>query len=141
MAGEDVQVITLVPVSLDIVLTVRVAPGHQRGDVKRALADVFTAGDRAGGGPGFFHPDALAFGRPVYLSQVVAAAMGVHGVLWVDSDDTPPKPNRFQRWGRPAAGERAAGRIPMGPLEVPRCLSDPSLPEHGRIDFVLEGGS
>jgi hypothetical protein len=71
----------------------------------------------------------------------VAAAMGVHGVLWVDSDDTPPKPNRFQRWGRPAAGERAAGRIPMGPLEVPRCLSDPSLPEHGRIDFVLEGGS
>ncbi|MBO3749200.1 putative baseplate assembly protein [Streptosporangiaceae bacterium NEAU-GS5] len=141
MAGEDVQVIALAPVSLDIVLTVHVAPGHAAGAVKRALIDVFTAGTRADGAPGFFHPDGLGFGRPVYLSRVVAAAMGVPGVRWVDADDTAPKPNRFRRWGRPAAGERAAGRIPMGPLEVPRCLSDPSLPEHGRIEFLMAGGS
>ncbi|MEW9529292.1 baseplate J/gp47 family protein [Microbispora sp. NPDC049125] len=141
MAGEDVRVTALVPVSLDIVLTVRVAPGHLPGEVKRALVEVFTAGDRADGTPGFFHPLAMTFGEPVYLSRVVAAAMAVRGVLWVDADDTPPKRNRFQRWGRPAEGERAAGRIAIGPHEVARCLSDPSLPEHGRIDFLMEGGS
>ena len=60
--------------------------------------------------------------------------MAVDGVGWVDSEG-PGKPNRFQRWGRPAAGERAAGRISMERLEVARCDSDPSLPENGRIEL------
>ena len=67
--------------------------------------------------------------------------MGVHGVLWIDTDDTPPKPHRFGRWGHPPDGELRQGRIPIGPHEVARCLSDPNLPEHGRIDFIVEGGS
>ncbi|MER6556446.1 baseplate J/gp47 family protein [Streptomyces sp. NPDC001027] len=141
MAGEDVRVAAAVPVALDIVITVQVAPGHPRGEVKRALQDVFTAGQRSDGTPGFFHPDRFDLGAPVHLSQVVEAAMGAHGVLWVDTDDTPPKPNRFGRWGRPPAGEIRQGRIPIGRHEVARCLSDPSLPEHGLIDFVMEGGS
>ncbi|WP_053740158.1 baseplate J/gp47 family protein [Streptomyces sp. NRRL WC-3618] len=141
MAGEDVRVTAAVPVALDIVITVRVAPGHPRGEVKRVLQDVFTAGQRSDGTPGFFHPDRFALGAPVHLSQVVEAAMGVHGVLWVDTDDTPPKPNRFRRWGHPPAGELRQGRIPIGPHEVARCLSDPGLPEHGLIDFIMEGGS
>jgi hypothetical protein len=140
MAGEDVRVTAAVPVSLDIVLTVHVAPGHLRGEVKQALRDVFTAGTRADGSPGYFHPGRFAFAQPVHLSPLVAAAMGVPGVLWVGTDTTPPQPGRFQRWGRPAAREREEGRIPMGRYEVARCQSDPSLPEHGRIDFVMEGG-
>lgn len=141
MAGEDVRVTAAVPVALDIVITVRVAPGHPRGEVKRALQDAFTAGQRSDGTPGFFHPDRFALGAPVHLSQVVEAAMSVHGVLWIDTDDTPPKPHRFGRWGHPPDGEPRQGRIPIGPHEVARCLSDPNLPEHGRIDFVMEGGS
>ncbi|MEV4859203.1 baseplate J/gp47 family protein [Streptomyces ossamyceticus] len=134
MAGEDVRVTAAVPVALDIVITVRVAPGHPRGEVKRILQDVFTAGQRSDGTPGFFHPDRFALGAPVHLSQVVEAAMGVHGVLWID-------PDRFGRWGQPPAGEPRPGRISIGPHEVARCPSDPHLPEHGRIDFIMEGGS
>jgi hypothetical protein len=140
MAGYDVEVDAPVFVSLDIVLTVCVVHGHFRGTVKRALVDVFSAGDLPDGRRGFFHPDNLTFAQPVYLSQVVAMAMSVDGVAWVDTEETPDKPNRFGRWGRPAAGERAAGRIAMGRLEVPRCDSDPNEPENGRIDFVMEGG-
>jgi hypothetical protein len=76
----------------------------------------------------------------VYLSRVVATAMSVDGVDWVDSEVSRDKPNLFQRWGRPPAGERAAGRIPMGRLEIARCDSDPNEPENGRIDFVMVGG-
>ncbi|HEU4421772.1 MAG TPA: putative baseplate assembly protein [Pilimelia sp.] len=149
MAGYDVEVDAPIFVPLDIVLTVCVAPGYFRANVKRALLDAFSARDlpdgrplaaRASGVRGFFHPDNFTFAQPVYLSRVVAAAMSVDGVAWVDSEVTKDKPNRFQRWGRLPAGEREAGRIPMGRLEIARCDSDPNQPENGRIDFVMAGG-
>nr|MDT0659422.1 putative baseplate assembly protein [Micromonospora sp. DSM 115978] len=140
MAGVDVEVEAPVFVPLDIVLTICVTPGHLRATVKRSLADLFSAGPLPGGRRGYFHPDNLTFGQPVHLSPIIATAMSVDGVSWVDSELAPDKPNRFQRWGRPPAGERAAGRIPLGRLEVARCDSDPDRPEHGRIEFVMEGG-
>ncbi|MGH3990831.1 MAG: hypothetical protein ACRDSN_00025, partial [Pseudonocardiaceae bacterium] len=140
MAGYDVEVDAPVFVPLDIVLTICVAPGYFRGNVQRALVDMFSARDLPDGRRGFFHPDSFTFAQPVYLSQVVATAMSVDGVAWVDTEEAADKPNRFRRWGRPAAGERAAGRIALGRLEVARCDSDPNEPENGRIDFVMEGG-
>lgn len=141
MAGYDVEVDAPIFVPLDIVLTVCVAPGYLRATVKRSLLEVFSARDLPDGRRGFFHPDKLTFAQPVYLSRVLAAAMSVDGVNWVDSEVSGDKPNRFQRWGRPSAGERAAGRIAMGRLEVARCDSDPNEPENGRIDFLMTGGS
>jgi hypothetical protein len=108
--------------------------------VKRALLDRFSARDLPGGGRGFFHPDNFTFAQPVHLSAVVAAAMAVDGVRWVETQPGPDRPNKFQRWGQPAAGEHAAGRIAMGRLEVARCDSDPNEPENGRIEFVVTGG-
>jgi hypothetical protein len=140
LAGGDVEVNAPIPVSLDIVLTVCVEPGQLRSAVRRALADRFSARDLPGGGRGFFHPDNFTFAQPVYLSAVVAAAMAIDGVRWVQTAAGPGEPNRFRRWGEPAAGELEAGRIPMQRLEVARCESDPSRPEHGRIDFVRAGG-
>jgi hypothetical protein len=61
-------------------------------------------------------------------------------VHWVDVDPTPPKPNRFQRWGEQAHGEIAAGRIAMGRLEIARLDNDPNRPENGRIEFFMQGG-
>jgi predicted phage baseplate assembly protein len=140
MAGVDVAVDAPIPVPLDIVLTVCVERGQLRSAVQRALNDRFSARDLPGGGRGFFHPDNVTFAQPVYLSAVVAAAMAVDGVRWVETAEGPGKPNRFRRWGRPSEGEHAAGQIPMQRLEVARCDSDPDQPENGRIAFAMVGG-
>ena len=133
LAGHDVAVDSPRFVPLDLLLRVCVAPGFFRADVERALLEVFGSGGGGARPRGFFHPDLLTFGQPIHLSAVVAAAMEVAGVQWV-------RPVRFQRWGRPAAGELAAGRITFGRLEIARLDNDPSLPENGRIDFDMEGG-
>jgi predicted phage baseplate assembly protein len=140
MAGYDVEVDAPVFVPLDIVFTVCVEPGYVRAAVKQALLRVFSNQDLPDGGRGFFHPDNFTFAQSVYLSRIVAAAMAVDGVSWVDTSVGPDSPHRFQRWGRESAGERAAGRITLRRLEVARCDSDPNEPENGRIDFLMAGG-
>jgi hypothetical protein len=69
-------------------------------------------------------------------------------VKWVDTNDTPsivdgaaaPSPNHFQRWGQAPQNETAAGKISMARLEIARLDNDPSEPENGRIQFIMEGG-
>jgi predicted phage baseplate assembly protein len=133
MAGGDVEVTAPAFVPVDILLDVRILPGHFRGTVRQALADRFSTRTLPGGGRGFFHPDNFTFAQPVYLSAVVSAAMSVAGVRDVTV-------RRFQRWGQPASGELAAGQITMDRLEVARCDSEPGDPAGGRADFELAGG-
>ncbi len=140
LAGHDLEIDGPRFVPLEIVLTVCVAPGYFRDQVKEALLEVFSNRDLPDGRRGFFHPDRFTFGQPVHLSPIVAAAMDVPGVQWVDAEETPAKPNRFRRWGEPSHGEAAQGRIPMGRLEIARLDNDPSRPENGKIDFVMVGG-
>jgi predicted phage baseplate assembly protein len=140
LAGYDLQVEPPVFVPLDIAFTVCVSPGYFRSNVERALYDTFSNRVLANGRLGFFHPDNFTFGQPVYLSRIVAVAMAVPGVHWVDTDDTPPKPNHFQRWGQAPNGETAAGEIDFARLEIARLDNDPNQPENGKIEFFMEGG-
>ncbi len=133
LAGHDVEIDTARYVALDIALHVCAAPGYRGADVERRLLDAFGAGVRADGAPGFFHPDRLSFGEPVYLSALVAAAMAVPGVAYVT-------PLRFQRLGRDAAGEIDAGRIDIARLEIARLDNDPNAPERGRLRFEVDAG-
>ncbi len=133
MAGGDVVVQPPVYVPVDIELTVCVAAGYFRGTVKAALIQAFSTRDLPGGGRGFFHPGNFTFAQPVYLSAVVAAAMAVAGVAWVEVVT-------FQRSGQPAAGELAAGLIAMDRLEVARCDSEAADSAAGRISFTMTGG-
>jgi hypothetical protein len=140
LAAYDIEVSPPIYVPLDIAFTVCVAPGYFQSDVAGVLFDVFSDRVLSDGRLGFFHPDNFTFGRPVYLSQVVATAMQVPGVLWVDTNDIPPKPNRFKRWGQASRGETAAGRIKLERLEIARLSNDPNQPENGKIEFYTEGG-
>jgi hypothetical protein len=140
MAGEDLVVDTPLFISLDLEFSICVKPGYYGSQVKQDLLRLFSNQDLPDGRRGFFHPDNLTFGQPVYLSQIIALAMSVAGVQWVDAEDTPGKANRFRRWGQPAQGEFDAGRIDFGRLEVARLDNDPSLPENGKLDFFMEGG-
>ena len=121
-------------------MTVCVAPGYVRTDVEASLLRAFSARDLPDGRRGFFHPDNFTFGQPVYLSQIVATAMQVPGVMWVDTDDIPPAPNRFRRWGQASRGETAAGRITFERLEIARLDNNASAPENGKVEFYMKGG-
>ena len=134
LAGYDLEFADPVHVPLDIQLQICVASGYFAADVKSALFSVFTAAVDRHGQPGFFHPDRYTFGTPLYLSAVVATAMAIAGVASVEV-------RRFQRWGRSAKGELAAGVITAAPLEVLRADGDPNFPENGQISFIVEGGS
>ncbi|MCD4843352.1 MAG: baseplate J/gp47 family protein [Methanosarcinales archaeon] len=140
MAGYDIEIKGSQSVPLDIAMTVCVAPGYSRSDVKIAILEAFSSVDLPDGRRGFFHPDNFTFGQPVYLSRVITAAMKVQGVQWVDMDDRYPKRNRFRRWRQPSQGEFEDGRISMGRLEIACLDNDLNRPEMGRIEFYMEGG-
>jgi hypothetical protein len=140
LAGYDLEIEAPKFVSLDIAFTVCVASGYFRSAVQSALLDTFSNRVLPDGSKGFFHPDNFTFGQPVYISQIVAAAMRVAGAKWVDTNDIPPAPNHFTRWGQPPHREVAAGQVAMATLEIARLDNDPSRPENGRIRFFLEGG-
>jgi hypothetical protein len=133
MAGQDVEVAGPVPVPLDILLDVCVAPGYLAADVRRALLAELGSRVLPDGRRGFFHPDNFTFGQPVYLSRLYRAALDVTGVATVEA-------RRFHRFAREAVGELEAGVLTPGRLEVVQCESDPSFPERGRLDLVVEGG-
>ncbi|NPD27104.1 putative baseplate assembly protein [Corallococcus exiguus] len=140
LAGYDVRIDGPLFVPLDIAMTVCVAPGYLAANVKAALLEVFSSRDLPDGRRGFFHPDRFTFGQPVYLSQLVAAAMKVPGVGWVETEDAPGKPQRFRRWGQVPRDEWKNGLIAMDRLEIARLDNDPSQPENGKIDFFMQGG-
>jgi hypothetical protein len=140
LAGYDLEIEAPRFVSLDIAFTVCVAPGYFRSAVQTALLNTFSNHTLPDGTSGFFHPDNYTFGQPVFISQIVAAAMKVPGVKWVDTNDIPPAPNHFTRLGQPSHGEAAAGEIRMATLEIARLDNDPSRPENGKIRFFMEGG-
>ncbi|MBV8138813.1 MAG: putative baseplate assembly protein [Deltaproteobacteria bacterium] len=139
LAGFDLEVEAPIFAPLDIAFTVYVAPAYFQGDVEEALLETFSNRDLPDGRRGFFHPDNFTFGQPVYLSRIVAAAMQVPGVLWLDT--TAYAPNRFQRFGETPHGELLAGRIEMARLEIARLDNDPNEAENGRLEFFMEGGA
>jgi hypothetical protein len=140
LAGYDLEIDAPRFVPLDILFSVCVKPGYYASDVKAALLETFSRYDSRDGHRGFFHPDNFTFGQPVYLSPLIAAAMQVPGVQWVDFSDRTNPLHRFQRWGRAANHELDNGEITIGRLEIARLDNDPNAPENGRIDFLMEGG-
>ncbi len=140
LAGYDLEVEPPRFVPVELVLTVCAHHDFVAADVKEALLQTFSSEVLSDGRVGFFHPDRFTFGESVFLSQIVSAAMAVPGVLWVDTDATPPKKNRFKRWDRPAGKELELGFMAMGRLEIARLDNDPSVPEYGRLEILMEGG-
>jgi hypothetical protein len=137
LAGTDVELARPVYVPLFVQIFGCLAPGFVPADVERQLLDVLSARVLPGGALGFFHPDRFTFGQPLYLSDLVGAAMAVAGLTRLEV-------RRFARLGAGRAATASAlttGQIEVGPREVLRCDSDPNNPEAGRVDVVLGGGS
>lgn len=140
LAGYDLEVSGPEYVPLDIVLAICVSHDAWPEAVAAALRQRFGTGLLPDGTRAFFHPDNFTFGDNVHLSQIVAAAMAVPGVKWVDARPENPA-NHFRRWSSTGKDELASGVLRVGALEVVRCDSNPSAPERGRIHFNVEGGA
>jgi hypothetical protein len=133
IAGYDLELTDPIDVPIDLTVWVCVRTEAFRADVHAGLLDAFAARDVPGVGRGCFHPDNFSFGRPLWVSDVVARAMAVPGV--VDAAVTV-----LHRWAEAPADELTKGRLAPGDLEVIRLDNDPSEPEHGVLRFDLEGG-
>lgn len=133
LAGFDFALRPTQPAPLDIALSVCAAPGQIRASVGQRLRAALQPFGPRDGSRGFFHPDNFTFGTPLYLSQLVAAAMAVEGVQSVTV-------TRFQRFARLAQNELALGVLrPVG-SEILELRDDPSFPERGRLALDLGGG-
>jgi hypothetical protein len=122
--GHDLEVAEAEPVPLWIKLHVCAKPGHLRVHVRTAVA-------RAVGE--LFHPDVVTFGEPVRLSRIVAKAAAVQGVGSL-------RVERFERLFAGDQGELAQGFIPLGRREIARLGDDPTRPDNGVLDVMVEGG-
>lgn len=140
MAGMDIAVRGPVYVPLEITLSVCTADGYFPEQVEAALLRTFGSGQLPDGTLAFFHPDQYTFGQSVYLSAILARAMQVPGVRWLDATPSAPSApvqHRFKRLWAPDDGSLANGRIDVDDLEIARCDSDPNAPENGRVRFFV----
>jgi predicted phage baseplate assembly protein len=133
LAGQDIQLESPQYVSLEIELTVCVAPEYFRSHVESSLRQVLGNKVLPNGLKGLFYPDSFIFGQTVYLSPIYAAARKVAGIESVT-------PTVFEPQGIKTRRYLDAGEIPIGPLQVARLENDPSLPDHGRLTLVMQGG-
>jgi hypothetical protein len=128
LAGYDLELRDPVFSPLDIALLVCLKPSYVAGDIRAQLIEVFSAGLRPDGSLGFFHPDNISFGDPLYLSALYEAAMAIAGIASV-------RALQFHPRGVAPAGEIDAGVIRPGAAAILRCDSDPNRPENGAIAF------
>jgi hypothetical protein len=133
LAGQDIELEDPQYVSLKIELALCVDPTYFRSDVEWMVLQVLGSRMLANGQRGYFYPDNFTFGQSVYLSPIYAAARKVPGVTSV-------RATAFEPLGVTTPVYLEKGRIPLGPFQIARLDNDPSLPDHGRLSLVLEGG-
>lgn len=131
MIGHDIQISGSIPVPLDLQLTIGVGSGYWASAVLDALKGTLSS-STWNGVQGFFHPDRLALGQALYASQIVAAAMAVPGLSWVQV-------TRFQRYN--GQSQLVAGVIPFNPGEVPLVQNVVGSPQLGNLDILIGGGA
>ena len=125
LAGWELEVASPVFVPLDLRLTVWPDPSVGRENLRLKLRQRVVARE-----VDFLLPGYFTFGKPVYLSEVIAQVMALPEVVDVEVDV-------FQRWGQPARGELEAGEIPIQPLEIAQIDNDLSAPHRGGLRATI----
>jgi hypothetical protein len=131
--GHDLRVLGAAYVPITLKLDVCALPGYDRGHVKAALLQRFSARPSKDGSSGFFAPDNLSFGGGIYLSRIVAAAIAVVGV------ECATVKALHRRYEAPN-GEIESGVLPLAPNEIAQLDNDPDHPERGLLEIQVRGG-
>jgi hypothetical protein len=122
---HDIELLEPQWVPLTITLPITVESGYSSNVVQYNLIQRFSSTTP----DGFFYPDNFLFGQPVYLSNIIGAAMEVAGVASVNISDAK---FQFQRFGQNGA---AAQKIDIGPLEIAQLNA--MAPGQGTIQFIM----
>lgn len=130
LAGYPVEVDPPVYVPIELGLGICVESAHDPYEVLAEVAAGLGSTCDSTGRPGFFHPDRLSFGQPIWLSDIVALASQVEGVASV-------RPHRFKRQYS-TINALGSGVIRMQRFEIARLDNDPAQPEHGTLRLELE---
>ena len=128
MIGTEVFLEAAKPAPVAILLSIRAKPGYFRTEMRQALAQVFSS-DRGG----YFEPGKHGFGKALYASDIIEAAMQVEGVAVACL-------NSFRRLGRGFSDRTKAGVIEVADDEYIRCLNERGNPDGGRIEITVNGG-
>jgi hypothetical protein len=131
--GHDIEVHAACYVPLRIVLFVCVLPDFLVAHVEAELRDRFSSGLRRDGTPGFFHPDRLKLGAPVFASALLAEAQSITGVAHVEV-------SCLARADDPTDGVPDDGVLHLAAREIAQLDNDPDHPDHGSISFNMGGG-
>ena len=131
--GHDIAVRQAEYVPLELAMCVVVQPNYLRGHVEADLLQRLGNSVLPNGSKGFFHPDNLSFGSEIAVSELVAVAQAVQGVLTVEV-------TTLQRFGEGPNQELQLGVLEIGPLEIPQLDNDPNFPEHGIRTLTMKGG-
>ncbi len=129
LAGWELQLSSPSYVPLDLRLTVWADPVAERENLRQKLRSRVGSGEVDFLRPGFF-----TFGKPVYLSEVIAQVMALPEVIDVRVDV-------FQRWGQASHGELEKGEIPILPLEIAQLDNDQQAPHRGVLRMTIGGNA
>jgi hypothetical protein len=124
LMGQDIMVERPRFAPLEIELAICTCPDYLPSDVRRAVLRRLSSEVLPDGTLGFFHPDNLSFGQPIYHSHIVAAALSVPGV-------TDVRFVTFRRWRSTDVAALDNGVLTFDPAEIPILMNDPSYPERG----------
>jgi predicted phage baseplate assembly protein len=133
IAGYEVYTAEPRHVGLDLLVTVCAHAWALRGEVAAAVLAELGTEPMGDGHLGFFAPGRWRFGRPLERSLLEAAvqrANGVEGVLRID----------YRRRGYVPDLVPMPEVVTVAPDEIIRVDNDPSMPDHGSVRVVVEGG-
>jgi hypothetical protein len=131
--GHDLVVTPATTVPIDLEVGICVGAQYLRAHVTAAVRAVLGTGVLPDGTRGMFHPDELTFGSPIRVSRIIARVAALAGVTSVEV-------TRLRRLFAPDTGALTTGVLTFGPLEIPRCDSDATHPDHGRLVITSRGG-
>ena len=134
LMGQDLVVEAPRLAPLELALAICVCPDFRVPDVRRAVEDRLSARLLADGTRGFFHPDNLTFGAPIYLSRIVAEVRGVAGVIDVQVQT-------FRKWRSADTLALQNGVLAVDAAEIPVLMNDPNHPERGVLTLQMMGAA
>ncbi len=130
LMGQDLVVEPPKLAPLEVALAICVCPDFRVPDVRGAVEDRLSANLRADGTRGFFHPDNLTFGAPIYLSQIIAEVRAVPGVIDVQVE-------KFRKWRSADTLALQNGVLAVDAAEIPVLMNDPNHPERGVLTLHM----